>query len=57
VGAGVNVGSGPVGLRLGLDYLKVMSKDDSQILSDDNGDGISLNGFRFTVGVSFGIGN
>ena len=57
VGGGVNVGSGPVGLRLGLDYIKVMSKDDSQILSDDDGNGLSLNGFRFSVGVTFGFGN
>jgi hypothetical protein len=56
-GGGVNVGSGPVGLRLGLDYVRVMGKDDSLILSDDNGDGLDLNGFRFSVGVSFGFGN
>ena len=57
LGAGVSVGSGPVGLRLGLDYIRVMKKDDSLILSDDLGNGLDLNGFRFTVGVTFGIGN
>jgi hypothetical protein len=57
LGGGVNVGSGPVGLRLGLDYVRVMKKDDSEILLDDNDDPIGLNGFRFTVGVTFGFGN
>jgi hypothetical protein len=53
VGGGVNVmGSGAVGLRLGVDYLRVMAKDDGDLLGGDN-----LNGFRFTVGVTFGIGN
>lgn len=56
VGGGVTVG-GPVGLRLGLDYIRVMKKDDSQILLDDLDNPLGLNGFRFTVGVSFGIGN
>jgi hypothetical protein len=57
VGGGVNVGSGPVGLRLGLDYVRVMSKDDSFILTDDFNEPLHLNGIRFTVGVTFGFGN
>ena len=52
VGGGVNVtGGGPVGLRLGVDYVRVMAKDDGELLGGD-----SLNGFRFAVGVTFGIG-
>ena len=52
VGGGVNVmGGGPVGLRLGVDYLRVMAKDDGLVLG-----GESLNGFRFSIGVTFGIG-
>jgi hypothetical protein len=51
VGGGVNVlGSGGVGLRVGLDYLRLFAKDDSVILFND------VNGFRFNVGVTFGIG-
>ncbi len=57
LGGGVNVGSGPVGLRLGLDYIRVMKKDDSLILSDDHGNGLNLSGYRFSVGVTFGFGN
>jgi hypothetical protein len=56
LGGGVNVlGSGGVGLRLGLDYLRVMAKeegDEPTILGGDD-----VNGFRFTVGVTFGIGS
>jgi len=52
VGGGVNVmGSGPVGLRLGIDYLRIKGKDSGQVTE---GDGI--NGFRFTAGVVFGVG-
>jgi opacity protein-like surface antigen len=52
VGGGVNVmGSGPVGARVGVDYLRVKGKDSGALLGGD-----SLNGFRFTVGVVFGIG-
>ncbi len=52
VGGGVSVmGSGNVGLRLGLDYLRAMAKDDGEI--DDD----SFNGFRFNVGVTLGIGS
>jgi hypothetical protein len=51
IGGGVNVlGSGGVGLRVGLDYLRAFAKDDSLILAND------VNGFRFNVGVTFGIG-
>jgi hypothetical protein len=46
------LGSGNVGLRLGVDYIRVMAKDLGEVL--DEGD---LNGFRFAVGVSFGIGS
>ena len=52
IGGGVNVlGSGGVGLRVGLDYLRLFAKDDSLILAND------VNGFRFNVGVTFGIGS
>lgn len=52
IGGGVNaLGSGGVGLRLGVDYLRVFTKDDSLVLAAD------LNGFRFNVGVTFGIGS
>ena len=52
VGGGVNVrGSGAVGLRLGIDYLRVMAKDDGEVL-----EAADVNGFRFSVGVTFGIG-
>ena len=52
IGGGVDVmGSGPVGLRLGVDYLRVNGKDDGELL-----DGDSLNGFRFAIGVTYGIG-
>ena len=53
VGGGVNVyGSGPVGLRVGVDYLRVMAKDDGEVLGGDD-----VNGFRFAVGVTFGVGS
>jgi opacity protein-like surface antigen len=53
VGGGVNImGSAPVGLRVGIDYLRLMAKDDGEILEGD-----SVNGFRFSVGVTFGIGS
>jgi outer membrane protein with beta-barrel domain len=53
VGGGVNVmGSGPVGLRVGIDYLRLMAKDAGEVL-----DGDDVNGFRFSVGVTFGIGS
>ena len=52
VGGGVNVrGSGPVGLRLGVDYLRLMAKDEGEVLGGDD-----VNGFRFTAGITFGIG-
>jgi hypothetical protein len=53
IGGGVNVlGSGGVGLRVGLDYLRVFSKEDGLVLGGDD-----VNGFRFNVGVTFGIGS
>lgn len=53
VGGGVNVmGSGNVGLRLGVDYLRVMAKDDGELL-----EGNDVNGFSFKIGVTFGIGS
>ena len=53
VGGGVNVmGSGPVGLRLGMDYIRVMAKDGGEVLGGDG-----LNGFRFAVGITFGVGS
>ena len=39
------------GLRLGVDYLRIMPKDSGDVLGSD-----SVNGFRFNVGVTFGIG-
>jgi hypothetical protein len=53
LGGGVNVlGSGGVGLRLGVDYLRVFAKDDGETLGGED-----VNGFRFNVGVTFGIGS
>jgi hypothetical protein len=52
LGGGVNVlGSGGVGLRLGVDYVRVMAKDAGEVLEGDD-----INGVRFNVGVTFGIG-
>jgi hypothetical protein len=52
-GGGVDImGSGPVGFRVGLDYLRVQAKDDGEVLGGD-----SVNGFRFAVGVTFGVGS
>jgi opacity protein-like surface antigen len=51
LGGGVNVlQSGNVGLRLGLDYLRIFAKDDGVTISED------VNGLRFSVGVTFGVG-
>jgi len=51
-GAGVNVsGAGRVGLRVGVDYIRIMAKDDGDVLEGDDG-----NGFRVSAGVTFGIG-
>ena len=53
IGGGVNVlGSGGVGLRLGLDDIRVFAKEDGLVLVGDD-----VNGFRFNVGVTFGIGS
>jgi hypothetical protein len=53
VGGGVNVtGSSAVGLRVGIDWMKVLTKDDGDILG-----GADVDGIRFTVGVVFGIGS
>ena len=53
LGGGVNVlSSSGVGLRVGLDYLRVMAKDAGEILEGDD-----VNGFRFSVGVTFGFGS
>jgi hypothetical protein len=52
LGGGVNaLGSGNVGLRIGVDYLRVFAKEESVLLFED------LNGFRVNVGVTFGIGS
>jgi len=52
LGGGVNVtGNAPVGLRIGLDWLKTFAKDDSEVT-----EGADINGVRFTIGVVFGIG-
>ena len=53
LGGGVNVlGSGGVGLRLGVDYVRVMAKNDGLVLEGDD-----VNGFRINIGVTFGIGS
>lgn len=53
VGGGVNVmGSAPVGLRVGIDYLRIMAKDDGLVLEAED-----VNGFRFSVGVVVPIGS
>jgi hypothetical protein len=52
LGAGVNVlAGGRVGFRVGVDYLRLFAKDDSLLFFED------VNGFRFNVGVTFGIGS
>lgn len=52
LGGGVNVtAKAPVGLRIGIDWVKVFSKDDGEVLG-----GSDVNGVRFTIGVVFGIG-
>ena len=52
LGGGVNVmGSGNVGLRVGADYLRILAKDDGELSSGED-----VNGFRFVVGVVFGLG-
>lgn len=49
-GAGVNVmPRGSVGLRLGIDYLHVNEQSDGDFFDS------SINAFRFTAGVVFGI--
>jgi hypothetical protein len=51
-GGGVTVmGSGNVGFRAGVDYIRLNENDDSIVLDS------SANGFRFGVGVVFGIGS
>lgn len=53
IGGGVNVkGGGPMGFRVGADYLRVMAKDDGEIFGGD-----SMNGFRVIVGINIGIGS
>jgi len=52
LGGGVNVmGSGNVGLRVGADYVRILAKDDGELSSGED-----VNGFRFVVGVVFGLG-
>jgi len=46
------LGSGGVGLRLGVDYVRVMAKNDGLVLEGDD-----VNGFRINIGVTFGIGS
>lgn len=51
-GAGVDVmGGGGVGLRVGADYLRVFAKDEGDLSAGED-----VNGFRFVVGVVFGLG-
>ena len=50
-GGGVNVmGSGNIGIRAGVDYLRLMAKDDGLILQGED-----INGIRFNVGVVIGF--
>ena len=53
VGGGVDImGGGPVGARVGLDYVRIQAKDDGEVLEGDSG-----NGLRFSVGVTFDVGS
>jgi hypothetical protein len=53
LGGGVTVlGSANIGLRLGVDYLRMFAKDEGAILGGDD-----VNGFRANVGVTLGIGS
>ena len=50
-GGGVTVlNTGNVGLRAGVDYLRIKGKEDGEVLGDDD-----VNGFRFNVGVVIGF--
>jgi opacity protein-like surface antigen len=52
LGGGVNVMSANnVGLRVGVDYLRLFAKDEGEL-----SEGEDVNGFRFVVGVVFGLG-
>jgi len=52
IGGGVNIkGNGKVGGRVGIDYLRVMAKDDGEVTEGD-----SANVFRICVGVTIGLG-
>jgi hypothetical protein len=52
LGGGVNVmGSSNIGFRAGVDYIRVFSKEDSDVLEAKG-----TNGFRFNVGVTIGLG-
>lgn len=51
VGGGVTVlNTGNVGFRAGVDYLRIMAKDNGEVL-----EGESVNGFRFNVGIVIGF--
>lgn len=51
VGAGVNLmPASKVGVRVGVDYLRVFAKSDGNVL-----EGNSVNGLRFALGVVFGL--
>ena len=51
LGGGVTVpASARVGLRLGVDYTRIFAKEDGAVLAAD------VNGFRFIIGATFGLG-
>jgi hypothetical protein len=57
LGGGVNVlGSGNVGLRLGVDYLRVMTSATSAVFEGVVLEGPELSGLRFNIGVTVGFG-
>ena len=52
IGGGVSVrGSGPLGFRVGVDYLRVKARDDGEIFGGD-----SMNGVRIIAGINIGVG-
>jgi hypothetical protein len=52
LGGGVNVmGSSNIGFRAGVDYLRVFTKEEGDVIGSKG-----TNGFRFNVGVVIGLG-
>jgi hypothetical protein len=51
LGGGLTVpATARIGLRLGVDYVRIFAKEDGAVLGED------VNGFRFIVGAVFGLG-